>query len=75
MVIKNNMEQEMRNEMVKEYYPEKMNIENFLNEITDSMHPFSENMRNLEMVDEKYTEDWMEIFTNWMEMSKNKDKE
>ena len=60
----------MRNETTKEYYPEKMNIENFLNEITDSMRPFSENMRSLGMVDEKYAEDWMEIFINWMEMSK-----
>jgi hypothetical protein len=61
----------MRNETTKEYYPEKMNIEDFLNEVTDGMCLFSENMRNLERVDEKYAEDWMELFTNWMEMSKN----
>ena len=60
----------MRNEITKDYYPEKIDIEDFLNEITDSMRPFSENMRSLGMVDEKYAEDWMEIFTNWMEMSK-----
>lgn len=60
----------MRNETTKEYYPEKMDIKDFLNEITDSMRPFSENMRSLGMVDEKYAEDWMEIFINWMEMSK-----
>lgn len=49
-------------------YPDKINIQQLFEEIDKGREPFIINMRNLGNTDDRYIEEWMKLFCDWMEI-------
>lgn len=58
---------QVKDQMTIEYYPDKLTLEEFCEEIQDSICDFACNMKDLK-VESKYAEEWMKMFVAWMEM-------
>jgi hypothetical protein len=52
-------------------YPTKMTIDEFAEEIKNSLEPFAQNMKHLKN-DKMWAEDWAETLAAWCEMEKGK---
>ena len=59
-----------RNDMTEMYYPNKLIVEEFIQEIEDheTNLAFINNMHHLE-ISTKYPEDWIKTYAAWMEMN------
>ena len=58
-----------RNEMTQHCYPNEVDVHKFLAEIEISIETFRQNMQSLGIANEKkYIEEWMDKYTDWMEM-------
>ena len=53
-----------------EYYPDKLTVDEFADEIKESIDAFVNNMRYLK-IEENWAEDWIETLGAWMEMEKD----
>ena len=55
--------------MTQHCYPNKVDVNVFLKEIEISIETFRQNMEQLGIANEKkYIEEWMDKYTDWMEM-------
>lgn len=57
------------------YHPDKLSLEEFVNEIRNNIGVFEINIKRYvgNTIEEKmWAEDWMEVFAGWMEMDKEK---
>lgn len=61
----------------EEFYPDKLSIDEFKDEIVGSFGSFYENMKNLKGValEEKYMEEWCEQYLAWLEVEEKKSGE
>ena len=63
-----------RNVVTEMCYPYKMTLHEFMDELEKAKEPFTKNMENMLFgKDEKWPEDWMVIFIDWIEMVKEKE--
>jgi choline-glycine betaine transporter len=64
----------IRNETTRSFYPHKLTLEQFCEEIKGSVEPFQENMIGLGGVaqEEKYIEEWTEQFLAWCEIEEER---
>lgn len=65
------MNKQQRSEMIEQMYPDKVTAEDFIKIITDTNtnKAFIKNMKHLKL-ENKYPEDWAEIYCAWMELIK-----
>jgi hypothetical protein len=56
-----------RVEMTAAFYPDKMNVRDFIAEVIEGCEPFISNMEHLKCED-MYAEDWYVLFGAWLEM-------
>ncbi len=54
-------------DMCEMCYPEKMDVDDFIYQLTKDIDNFKANMKNLGIT-EKYAEEWMKTFTAWKEL-------
>lgn len=59
-----------RNPITAMYYPDKISAKEFFEIINDtkSQDTFIENMKNINLNEDKYPEDWLDYFSRWMEL-------
>ena len=61
----------MRNEITEQYFPDKVTVYDFINEIEEYLKPFLANMEYLGYHSkELYMEEWADMFIRWNEMVK-----
>lgn len=56
--------------MGTEYHPDKVSLDDFVIDMKEGLEAFFENMKNLnkpELSEEKFPEQWMELFLAWSE--------
>jgi hypothetical protein len=58
----------MRRRITEHCYPDKMSIQELFNEIEMGKDPFIRNMQNLGQTEDRYIEEWMNLFCDWMEV-------
>lgn len=51
----------------REYYPNEVSVEHFIDILKDSFPAFEDNMQSLGLSN-RYPEEWMRLFVAWMEM-------
>lgn len=57
----------IRKETTEEFYPDKISIDEFYQEVLASAQAFVLNMKHLKL-EERYIEEWMETFSAWSEI-------
>ena len=77
MTVRTFLDKPVKRWMTLEYHPIKITLEEFVDEFKESLEPFKQNMINLggDLIEEKYIEQWVEIFLAWMEIEQEKSKE
>ena len=48
-------------------YPKKMTLDEFIEQMKH-VETFAQNMQNLNNTDDRYIEDWFQLFANWSEI-------
>lgn len=64
----------IRQETTKQFYPSKITLEEFINEVRGSLEPFMRNMQHLKggALEDKYIEEWTEQFLAWCEIEEER---
>lgn len=60
--------QPIRKDTTLEFYPDKITLDHFIDEINQHIIPFMQNMRGLGIAESKYIEEWYEIWLAWNEV-------
>ena len=56
-------------DMTKMMYPDKLTVDEFADEIKESIDRYVKNIKNLPyMPEERWVEEWMDSLAGWMEM-------
>lgn len=51
----------------REYYPQEVSVDEFIDILKDSLPAFEDNIQGLGLSN-RYPEEWMRLFTKWMEL-------
>lgn len=66
--------QPIRQGTTGEFFPHKLSLKEFCNEIRQSIDPYEENMNMFDMKDkELFVEEWFQNFGAWMEIEQETD--
>lgn len=60
---------ESLDDAAKRHWPFKLTLAGFVAALTKDKHNFENNMKRLGMVEEKWPEEWMELFLKWAEFN------
>lgn len=64
-----------RDNMTEMCYPRAMTVEEFCHELEHAIKPFIVNMKNMNLPEKRYIEDWMSTFQDWMDIEARIEKE